>query len=193
MSAGHLFNCPFGGLQVNGYDLIVTDHPWSFDNWSKKGEAKNAKSHYDCMSMEEIFNLPVMDLASDNCLIVMWATNPMLPEAIETMKAYGFIYKTAGTWHKKTVNGKTAFGTGYIFRSSNEPYIVGSRGSPKTTRSVRSLVEGVVREHSRKPEEFYKEMEKLMPNARRLELFSRQPRTGWETWGNEIHKFDEEK
>ena len=90
-----------------------------------------------------------------------------------------------------TKNGKQAFGTGYIFRCAGEPYLIGTRGSPKVTRSVRSVIFGNVREHSRKPDEAFEAAEKLMPNARRVELFSRTNRPGWDVWGNEAGKFNE--
>jgi len=172
------------------FDLIMADPPWSFNNWSKAGELKNAKSHYPCADLNWIKNIRVADVSSEHCLLWLWATNPMLPEAIETLKAWGFTYKTAGHWSKKTVNGKQAFGTGYILRCAGEPFLIGTRGKPKTTRSVRSVIEGLVREHSRKPDEAFVAAEALMPNARRLELFSRQQRPGWVVWGNETERFN---
>lgn len=129
------------------------------------------------------------DLASENSVLWLWATNPMLREAIEVMAAWGFTFKTAGTWVKTTKHGKLSFGTGYILRSVNEPFLIGTRGEPKTSKSVRSAIMGLAREHSRKPEEAYAEAEKLMPAARRLELFSRTNRPGWTVWGDEAGKF----
>ena len=192
MSFGPLFDWPFDDLYANSYDLIVADPPWDFENWSESGEGKNAKAHYSCMDIHDIMRLPVMDLASDDCLLWLWATNPMLPQGLDTLKNWGFDFCTAGTWVKSTKHGKRHFGTGYVFRSSNEPILIGKRGSPKlTAKNIRSTIEGKVREHSRKPDEAYEAATALMPNARKLELFSRQPRKGWTTWGNEVHKFDE--
>lgn len=192
MSNGPLFDWPFDGLDPHCYDLIMADPPWSFDNWSQAGESKNAKSHYNCMNIQDIMDLPVMDLASENCLLWLWATNPMLPQGLDTLKGWGFEFSTAGTWVKSTRNGKRHFGTGYVFRSANEPILIGKRGAPKlTAKNIRSTIEGKVREHSRKPDEAYADAEALMPDARKLELFSRQPRSGWSTWGNEVHKFNE--
>ncbi len=173
-----------------GFDLIMADPPWSFDNWSKAGERKNAKAHYACVGLEDIKALPVGALAAKDCLLWLWATNPMLPHALEAMAAWGFAFKTAGHWAKRTRHGKLAFGTGYILRSAGEPFLIGTRGKPKTTRSVRSVIEGQAREHSRKPEEAFAAAERLMPDARRIELFSRQQRPGWAAWGNETGKFE---
>lgn len=171
------------------FDLIMADPPWSFENYSEKGEKKNAKEHYDCMPLDEIAKLPVSQLAAPDCLLWLWATNPMLPEAFELLKAWNFTFKTAGTWVKMTTNGKQAFGTGYVLRSANEPFLIGTIGKPKTAKNIRSAIMGPVREHSRKPDEAFEAAERLIPDARRLELFSRQPRFGWSVWGNETEKF----
>lgn len=174
-----------------GFDLIMADPPWSFDNFSAKGEAKNAKAHYACTPLDWIKGLPVHAIAARDCLLWLWATNPMLPEAFQVMQAWGFEFRTAGHWSKRNpATGKLAFGTGYILRCAGEPFLIGTRGKPKTTRSTRSVIEGRAREHSRKPDEAFTAAEALMPEARRLELFSRQPRTGWTVWGNETEKFE---
>ena len=183
---------PFGDMRPLSYDLIVADPPWDFRNFSEKGEAKNAKAQYDCMDLAAIKALPVGQLAARDCVLWLWATNPMLPQAIETLAAWGFTYKTAGHWSKKTANGKQAFGTGYILRCAGEPFLIGTVGEPACTRSVRSVIEGVVREHSRKPEEAYAAAEALCHRAmNRADLFSRESRPGWTSWGNEVGKFAE--
>lgn len=182
---------PFDGLMPRSYDFIMADPPWSFDNWSKAGEKKNAKAHYCCLSITDIAALPVASLAAPDAICLLWATNPMLPQAVEVLSRWGFTFKTAGHWIKKTKHGRTAFGTGYILRSAGEPFLIGTIGKPKTTRACRSVIEGVVREHSAKPEEAYSFAEALMPGARRVELFSRRNRVGWDSWGNEVGKLDE--
>ena len=182
---------PFGALPPFSFDLIMADPPWLYKLRSEKGEGKSAQAHYKCMPLDEIKAMPVLDLASENCLLWLYATNPMLPQGLEVLKAWGFEFATAGSWEKTTRHGKQSFGGGYIFRSSNEPILIGTRGEPKTTKSVRSSFRGLARGHSVKPEEGYRQAEKLMPNARRLELFSRTNRKGWSVWGDEAGKFGE--
>lgn len=179
---------PFGG-----FHLIMADPPWKFQTRSAKGVTpKGAGGQYECQSIDWIKGLPVADaLAGKDCLLWLWATNPMLPQAIEVMAAWGFDYVTAGTWGKRTVNGKLAFGTGYVLRCASEPFLIGRRGKPVTTRSTRSLIEGPIREHSRKPDEAFYAAEKLIPDVPRIELFSRQSRPNWSTWGNQSETFDE--
>lgn len=182
---------PFEPLQPFSYDLIMADPPWQFETYSDKGHEKAAQKHYQCESLETIKALPVGHLAASDCLLWLWATNPMLDQAFEVVRAWGFRFVTAGTWVKTTANGKIAFGTGYRLRCANEPFLIATNGNPDTAKNVRSVVMGPVREHSRKPEESFAAAESLMPGARRLELFSRQSREGWDTWGNEATKFDE--
>ncbi|PZX03044.1 MT-A70 family methyltransferase, partial [Celeribacter halophilus] len=97
-----------------------------------------------------------------------------------------------GHWAKTTKTGKQAFGTGYILRCAGEPFLIGTRGRPVTTRGVRSVIIDQVREHSRKPEKAFSEAVRLMPDAQRLELFSRQQREGWTVWGDQVGKFPSE-
>jgi N6-adenosine-specific RNA methylase IME4 len=197
---------------VGGFDLIMADPPWAFSTWSKRGQKKSASQHYTTQKIEWIARLPVQILASENCLLWMWATNPMLPEALHVLRAWGFRFKTAGTWCKRTRSGGEAFGTGYLLRGANEPFLIGTIGKPKVTRSTRSAViteesEGTVSDdlkwpastitidaireaHSAKPDEAYEAAESLMPGAQRLELFSRRSREGWKVWGDEAGKFD---
>lgn len=175
---------------AGGFDLIMADPPWSYEMRSEKGYEKSPDAHYDTMSIEAIKALPVEALAGPNCLLWLWAVGPMLPQALEVIRAWGFTFKTGGHWAKVGDSGKQHFGTGYILRNAGEPWLIATRGAPKTTRSVRSVIIAPVREHSRKPEKAFAEAEKLMPEARRLELFSRQQRPGWSVWGNEVDKFE---
>ena len=201
---------------AGGFGLIMADPPWSYEMFSDKGYAKAPEAHYDTMDFDAIKALPVEALAAPDCLLWLWAVNPQLPLAIEVLRAWGFTFKTAGTWIKRSKHGKVSFGTGYILRSANEPFLIGTRGNPKTTRGTRSVIisemldlvedvpgladfdqwprsmitiDAVAREHSRKPEKAFHACEALMPGAQRLELFSRQARDGWSARGDEAGKF----
>ncbi|MBA9071790.1 N6-adenosine-specific RNA methylase IME4 [Methylobacterium sp. RAS18] len=182
---------PFGALRPLSYDVIMADPPWSFDAWSEGGNAKNAKGQYDCMPLADIAGLPVGHLARGDAWLWLWATYPMLPQAVHVMAAWGFPYVTGGTWVKRGTSGKLAMGTGYVLRSCSEIFLLGKHGSPRTcSRSIRNVIEAPRREHSRKPEEAYAIAEDLFGPARRADLFSRASRPGWDAWGNEAGKFD---
>jgi N6-adenosine-specific RNA methylase IME4 len=189
----HLADWPFGDLQPGAYHLIMADPPWRFELRSERGEEKSAQSHYECMSLEDIAALPVGDLAAPDCLLWLWATAPMLPQQLAVLEAWGFTFKTSGAWVKTTKTGKLAFGTGYVLRNCHEPFLIGTRGRPATAKDCRSIVMAETAEHSRKPYSAYTRAEHLLPgdHIRRVELFSRQSRLGWDTWGNQAGAFDD--
>lgn len=184
-------NWPFSSLDPHSYHIIMADPPWDFALHSTKGGQKSAQKHYRCLPIDEIAAFPVQDLAAEHCALLLWGTAPMLAQQIRVMDAWGFRYKTEMVWRKVTLNGKQTFGPGYIVRGSHEPILIGTRGAPKfVAKNIRSCFDGVRREHSRKPEEAYALAERMLPKARRVELFSRTDRPGWETWGEEVGKFD---
>ncbi len=184
---------PFGELQPGRYGVILADFPWYFRNRTAAGEVKNPVAHYSCMSIEDLARLPIARLAAPDCVLVMWATAPLLDRAIELMKGYGFTFKSAGAWAKQSRTGeKWTFGTGYIFRSASEFYIVGTIGKPRVlSRSIRNLIAAPVREHSRKPDQLHTDLEQLYAGPR-CELFARQRRPGWDVWGNDVDRFTDE-
>lgn len=191
---------PFGDLPMFGFDLIMADPPWPFALWSEAGEGKSAQAQYETMDLDAIADMPVGHLAAPDCILILWTTWPMLIAGTSgnasyspagwVMKRWGFRYATGGAWHKRTPGGKTHFGTGYWLRSACEPFLVGVNGDPAHSRSVRNLIDGQAREHSRKPEAAYTWAEEYAPSARRLDLFSRETRSGWTAWGREVGKFD---
>ena len=176
---------------AGGFGLIMADPPWKSEMRSEKGLKKSPEAHYQTMPIEEICAMPVQILAAKNCLLWLWVRGAQLENGIAVLKAWGFRLKTMGWWSKMTPKGKQAFGTGYILRNAGEPYLIGTRGAPKTTKGVRDTIHDIRRENSRKPEKAYAAAEKLMPGAQRLDLFSRQRRQGWTSYGNETDKFGE--
>lgn len=184
---------PFGDLPPWAADFIMADPPWRFELYSERGEEKAAQAHYDTMTLDDIAALPVSDLGRDDCLLWLWATAPMLPQQIAIGERWGFSYATSGVWVKRTVHDKVAFGTGYRLRNAHEPFLIMTRGEPKTARDVRSVIEAKSREHSRKPDAAYRAAERLMPwpGVVRVDLFARETRPGWRAWGNEAGKFDQ--
>ncbi len=185
-------NWPFAPLRPLSYDLIMADPPWRFETWSEAGKKhKSPEAHYETMPIEEIAAMPVGHLARRDCLLWLWATNPMIDQQIAVLKAWGFRFVSMGTWVKRTRNGKLAFGTGHRLRCASEPFLLGTNGNPETCKSVRTVIEGPLRQHSRKPDQAYAEAERLVINPfARADLFTRQSRPGWDGWGYEARKFD---
>jgi N6-adenosine-specific RNA methylase IME4 len=113
----------------------------------------------------------------------------MLLQAFEVMSAWGFEYKSdLFTWEKTTSTGNPAFGTGYLTRKSTEQllYATRGRGLKRIDCGVRQCIRAPRREHSRKPDEVFVGLERLFGPVRRIELFARRQRPGWDVWGNEI-------
>ena len=188
MSAGW----PFGSIPMFSQGVIHIDIPWSYEMWSEKGHEKSPHAHYDCMSMEELKALPVGHLAAPDSVCVMWGVFPMMPQALELLAHYGFQFKTGGSWAKQSPTGKAwAFGTGYIYRAASEFWIVGTIGSPRIkSRSIRNLIVSPRRQHSRKPDQIFSDIEALWEGPY-IDLFGRQQRAGWTVWGHEAQKFDD--
>lgn len=189
---------PFGELGAQRYGAICADPPWHFRTWSETNQTRAATQHYGVMSLDDICELPVATLAAPDCALFLWAVNPMLPQALRVMDAWGFKYKTvAFTWAKTTTRTdwswapKWHIGLGYWTRANTEICLLGTRGKPRrTSQGVRQLLVSPRREHSRKPDEFFSAVEQLVPGPY-ADLFSRQRRPSWDGWGNEAGKFDE--
>jgi N6-adenosine-specific RNA methylase IME4 len=181
------------------YRVIHADPPWTFATYSRKGKGRSAEAYYDCMSLADIKALPVTDWAAEDCVLLLWITDPLLPTAFEVIAAWGFTYKTVGFYWAKlnksaepSLYNDTSFFTGLGFwtRANPELCLLATRGHPKRLNAdVRKLIVAPRREHSRKPDEAYKRIEALCPGPY-LELFARAPRAGWDRWGaeSELHR-----
>lgn len=195
-------------LTGRSYQVVLSDPDWLFQLRSEKGEGRSPQAHYDCSPTDEIaaFLKGLLEWScAPDCIHVMWCTWPMLArgDCHQVMRACGFEPKTGGAWGKLVKDGdKIAMGGGYIYRSASEPWLIGTRGAPKSAvKDVVNLIlddgllnEGLVlaprREHSRKPDTMIEAIERQFPRAaRRLEIFARAERPGWDCWGDEVGKF----
>ena len=180
---------------TTAYAVIYADPPWTFQTHSDKGKGRSAEAHYDCMSLADIKALPVADRAAQDCVLLLWVTDPHLRNAFEVIEAWGFAYKTVGFYWAKlaqnwvgipTVQENWPIGTGYWTRANPEQCLLATRGHPKRLNAdVRKLIVSPRREHSRKPDEAYERIERLCAGPY-LELFARQRRADWDAWGSEV-------
>lgn len=187
-------------LPLFSYDVVMADPPWPWKTYSDKGQDKSPEAQYDTMSFEDIEALRLGDLLAPGGAMILWCTWPLIDRQIETLRAWGLTFRTGGVWAKRTQSGKLRWGPGYIVRSVCEPYVIAAlpghklRG-PSTPNMIETLedavLDGLAREHSRKPDEVYTMIEALAPAARRADVFARQRRDGWDGWGNELDKFGE--
>ncbi len=162
---------------VGKYSVIYADPPWSYEN---SGFDQSAAAHYPTMAIEELCAMPVADLADEPCALYMWATVPLLPDALRVLEAWGFEYKSHRVWIKNR-----APGMGWWMQTYHELLLIGTRnGNAHPSERLSSIVEAPVGKHSRKPDVFRTDIEKCHEGAR-IELFARETFEGWEAWGNE--------
>lgn len=180
------------------FSVIYADPPWSFKAWSSKGTGRGASQHYSTLKTKDICKIPVADIAEKNCVLLLWAVMPQLPEALRVIDEWGFKFKTVGfTWMKQNPKAPSLFydandifkGMGYWTRSNSELCLLATRGNPKRINTdVAQAIFSPLREHSRKPAETYERIERLVSGPY-IELFARNRRAGWDSWGAETRKF----
>ena len=149
--------------------------------------------HYNTMETTELEKLgkTIQKIAAEDCMLFMWATFPNLIEALKTIKAWGFTYKTLGfSWIKTNKkDGKPFFGIGFYTKSNCEVCLLATKGKPsnlKISNYVSSCIISERREHSRKPDEARERITQLVGQVPKIELFARQHIQGWDCWGNEV-------
>lgn len=170
------------------FGAIYADPAWAFLSRGSNGDGRSASAHYTTTRLDEMKALPVAQLAAPDCVLFMWAVDWCLQDALDLIRAWGFELKTtAFTWVKSTSTGDAEFmGQGYWTRANPEMCLLATRGHPKRLNAdVRQLMTAPVMEHSRKPDETYNRIERLVAGPY-LELFARRPRDHWVSWGNEL-------
>lgn len=174
------------------YSVIYADPPWSFKTFSAKGTGRSAISHFDTMSLKQLQAMSFSNIAAPDCALLLWVVRWLPSRAIaDLLDSWGFVEKgTAFTWVKTTKDGKRyPIGTGYSTRSNPERCILATRGKPKVlAHDVPELIIAPRTQYARKPA-LYEQIERLYAGPY-IELFSRNTRPGWTSWGDEIKLFD---
>lgn len=190
----HVFSCP---MPSPLFSILYADPPWRYHSVNVRPRSASAPEQvnrvapppYSCLSTRTLCQMPIASLCAPDCLLFLWTTYPMLPDALKVIAAWGFEYRTcAFTWVKQNPSLQGYhFGTGYWTRANPELCLLGVKGHPKRQRAdVRNLVISPRREHSRKPDEVRDRIVALCGDLPRLELFARQKTPGWKVWGNEV-------
>lgn len=171
-------------LPTGRFDVLYADPPWRYDfsrvdDWA-------VENTYPTLTVEQICELAndIDELATDDAVLFLWTTSPKLPQAFEVLAAWGFEYKTSLVWIKH----RTGAGMGYWVRVDHELLLIATRGNvppPPVERRFSSVVEAPKGKHSEKPGEVRVLIERMIPDARRVELFGRAAAEGWSVWGNE--------
>lgn len=190
----------FDGLPDRHFACVAADPDWDFKSNSIAKPGRNARRHYACSSLEEICALPVERHAARQAILWLWVTGPFLVKGyhIPVMRAWGFEPTAMGfVWIKLNPRASPHFftvrdifkGGGFTTRKNAEFVVIGKRGgSPRMDAGVGEVIISPRREHSRKPDESVRRMERYSDGPR-LELFGRQQRDGWTVRGDECNKF----
>ena len=165
------------------YKAILADPPWDFRVWSDKGAGRSPT--YSTMSPDDLFSLPVADKAASDAALFVWVVDSHLQTALTLIDAWGFTYKTiAFVWVKPSI------GMGYWSRKESEICLLATRGKPKRVNAdVRQVIQAKRRQHSRKPDEIYSRVERLVAGPY-LEMFGRQRWPGWDAYGDQVDQFE---
>lgn len=160
------------------FSVVLADPPWRYGATSVTG---SAEQHYPTMDTEDICALAVREHVTDSAVLFLWATNPLLPDALRVIAAWGFTYRTGMVWVKNVATT----GLGFYVRGKHEHLLIATRGQMlPETRAVSSVIESARMAHSRKPECVYSIVGTMYPDQKYLEMFARPPhREGWEVWG----------
>lgn len=174
------------------YDLIVADPPWAYTFARSNNRQIPYQTERVCSLTELAPN------TNENAMLLLWATGPKMPEALELMTSWGFRYVTVlFVWVKtsKSKPDKPVNGMGYYSRSNCEFVLLGVKGKGHrrlvASHSVSQVFYGPRREHSRKPDEFWAKLRELfnLEGLRCLEMFSREARPGFDQMGNQTEFF----
>ena len=167
------------------FNIIYADPPYRYCQSGTNGAAAN---HYQTMKLEDICALPISEIADKNCILFLWATFPLLPEALKVIKAWGFTYKSISfLWLKQNRRSDGwFFGLGFWTRGNAELCLLATKGHPKRySKKVHQFIISPVEKHSKKPDIAREKIVELAGDLPRVELFARQRAEGWHVWGNE--------
>ncbi len=165
------------------YNVIYADPPWDVKagpDWGSGEESKDLL--YPTMTIEEISNIPVNNLADENAHLYLWVINKYIPEAYEIVRAWGFEPSCLLTWCKPP----HGIGLGGTFIQTTEHLLFARKGTLTANKRIDTTWFTYPRSrHSEKPNEFRKMIEEVSP-GKKIELFARTKSEGWDVWGNEV-------
>jgi N6-adenosine-specific RNA methylase IME4 len=179
------------------FATVLADPPWRFQNRTGKMAPEHRRlSRYGTMSLADIMELPVAQIVRPRAHLYLWVPNALIVDGFEVMRRWGFTYKTNIVWYKtRKDGGPDGRGVGFYFRNVTEILLFGIRGANNRTlkpgRTQTNIIVSRKREHSRKPEEQYRIIERCSPGPY-LEMFARHEREGWTQWGNEAPERSEQ-
>ena len=173
------------------WQIIYADPPWKQrrgNGEKRKNRLAGTELDYQTLSLEEIEEhlRKATEHTTENSIMFLWAIDKYLFQAQEIAERVGYKLHARMIWDK--MNGIPA---AYTVRFGHEYLLYMYRGKfTPIAENERGKIHTVFREkakrHSQKPEIAYEIIERLYPNAERLEMYARNERNGWDCWGNEV-------
>lgn len=162
------------------FGTIYADPPWQYDN---QGTRASTENHYSGLTIDQLIELPVGELALPDAHLQLWTTNAFLFDCQRLFEAWGFEYRSSFVWVKPQM------GIGNYWRNSHEFLLTAIRGNAKrfNDHSLKSWGQFDRGAHSAKPEQIRQMIEKASPGPY-LEMFGRRTAPGWVVWGNQIER-----
>ena len=166
------------------FRVIYADPAWSYNDKKRGHLTGGADDHYGTMNIKEIKNLPIEKISEKNSVLFLWATSPLLPEALDVISSWGYKYKTSFVWDKVKHN------MGHYNSVRHEFLLLATKGSCTPDNNILfDSVQTIERNynHSEKPIEFMNIIDELYTYGNKIELFSRKiKKDNWFGWGNEL-------
>eukprot|EP00013_Stygamoeba_regulata_P029050 CAMPEP_0177655268 /NCGR_PEP_ID=MMETSP0447-20121125/14855_1 /TAXON_ID=0 /ORGANISM="Stygamoeba regulata, Strain BSH-02190019" /LENGTH=306 /DNA_ID=CAMNT_0019159133 /DNA_START=35 /DNA_END=952 /DNA_ORIENTATION=+ len=157
------------------FDVITMDPPWQL---ASATPTRGVALGYSQLPNRDIQDIPIPLLQQEGAgFLFIWVINSRYAFALEMMENWGYELVDDIAWVKSTVNRRLAKGHGYYLQHAKETCLVGRRkGSTAVVHGDigSDVIFAQRRGQSQKPEEIYHLVEKLVPNGRYLEIFSRR-------------------
>lgn len=173
------------------YDLIVTDPPWQQTKGGKKSvrpQSSGTELDYPVCSLEDIKEhlRQAASLCGDNSILFLWTIDKYLFEAQQMAEELGYKLHARMIWNKIT-----GIPAAFTVRYGHEYLLYMYRGkftpvAPEERGKIHTVFEERVKRHSQKPEISYEIISRLYPDAKKLEMYARTERDGFDCWGNEV-------
>lgn len=177
-------NCDIRSFRMDilgTFGVVMADPPWDI----------HMELPYGTMADDEMRTLNVPSLQTDG-LIFLWVTGRAMELGRECLELWGYKRVEEIIWVKTNQLQRIirTGRTGHWLNHSKEHCLVGIKGNPEVNRNIDTdVIVAEVRETSRKPDEMYAMLERIMPRARKLELFARMhnAHAGWLSLGNQLN------
>jgi N6-adenosine-specific RNA methylase IME4 len=174
-------------LPKGKYNVILADPPWKYTDTCEKGaiQSKGADKHYKdgSLTIQQLSTMDVPYISAKDSILFLWTTSPMLEDSFKVINSWGFKYKASFIWDKIKHN------MGHYNSVRHEFLLLCIKGSfqPEELKLFDSVISmEKTKKHSEKPDIFYEMIETLYPTGKKIELFARNKRDGWDSWGNEL-------